>query len=162
MKRIALFALTAATLLAAACTKDKEKAPQPKTPEQLLSANVWHMTALTANPGLQTTGGTTVTDIYPFIPACTKDDTQEFAAGGQFKSDEGASKCDPSDQQTVTGTWSFVKTGNDNGVNVLVNGNQIRFKVLNVTDTQLQMSTADDLFGIGSGTSVTYTLTYTK
>ena len=162
MKRFAILALSAATLLATACSKDKENTPQPKTTEQLLSANVWHMTALTANPGLQTGTGTTVTDIYPFVPGCTQDDTHQFVAGGQFKSDEGVSKCDPSDAQTVTGTWSFVKTGNDNGVNILLNGNQLRFKVLEVSATQLKMVTNDDVFGVGTGTSVAYTLTYTK
>ncbi|MBF9141927.1 lipocalin family protein [Hymenobacter properus] len=164
MKRFALLALSAATLLATACKKDSENtpAPQPKTTEQLLSANVWRMTAITANPGLQTSTGAIVTDIYPFVPNCTKDDTQQFVASGQFKMDEGASKCDTNDPQTTTGTWTSAKSGNDTNVNVTVSGGTLHLKVLEVSDTQLKVVTNDDVFGIGTGTSVAYTLTYTK
>ena len=164
MKRFAILALSAATLLATACTKDKENTPQPqpKTTEQLLSANVWRMTGLTANPGLQTSTGTTVTDIYPFIPSCTKDDTQQFVAGGQFKMDEGSSKCDGSDPQTTTGTWTAAKSGTDTNVTVNMGGGTLHLKVLEVTDTQLKVSSNDDVFGIGTGNSVTYTMTYAK
>jgi hypothetical protein len=160
MKRFTIAALALASLLATACKKDSENTPQPKTTEQLLTAN-WRMTALTSNPGLQTNTGTTVTDIYPFVPSCTKDDIMQFLAGGQFKADEGATKCDGNDPQTLTGTWTSAKSGNDTNVNVTVGSSTLHFKVLEVSDTQLKMMTNDDLLGIGT-TSVAYTATYTK
>ena len=162
MKRFAITTLALASLLATACTKDKETPKPAPTTEQMLSANTWHMTAVTANPGLQSNTGAIVTNIYPFIPSCTKDDTQQFVTGGQFRADEGVSKCDASDPQTVTGNWSTSKSGSDTSVNIVVNGSTLQFKLVSLNDSELKMSTTDDIFGIGTGSDVTYTLTYTK
>jgi hypothetical protein len=163
MKRFSLLALAAASLLATACKKDAET-PKPAAPttEQLLSAHTWRMTALTADPGVQLTSGGKVTNIYPFIDDCTTDDTQQFVAGGQFKADEGASKCNPADAQTVTGTWATAKTGNDTNLTITVSGNTLHLKVLELSDAVLKMSTNEDIYDIGTGSTVTYTMTYSK
>jgi hypothetical protein len=41
------------------------------------------------------------------MPACQKDDLFIFESGGVYKTDEGATKCDPTDPQQTTGTWVF-------------------------------------------------------
>ncbi len=163
MKRLTLLACTAASLLLTAACKKDQTTPQPTTPtpEQQLVDKTWVLTGVTVDPGLQTTTGTTVTNIYQFIPACTKDDTQQFLTGGVFKSDEGATKCDPSDPQTVTGSWALAKSGNDTSLTMTVSGTTLHMKVLTLSDTQLQVSTQEDVFGIGT-TANTYTLTYAK
>ena len=177
MQRFTLLALTAAALLVApSCKKDQvtpqssvQSLPQPQpqpqpqpTTEQLVTDKLWLITGVTVNPGLSTNTGATVTNLYPYIPACTKDDTQQFVSGGVFKIDEGTSKCDANDPQTTTGTWTAAKSGSDTILKATVNGGTLHLKVLSISDTQLQVSTQDDVFGIGTGTSNTYTLTYSK
>ena len=174
MKRFTLLALTAATLLIApACKKDSvtpttqgttspQSTPTPPAAEQQLADKVWVLTAVSVNPALSTNTGAAVTDLYPYIPACTKDDTEQFVSGGVLKLDEGATKCDANDPQTVTGTWTAAKSGNDTVLHATVNGGTLHLKVLSVSSTQLQVSTQDDVFGIGTGTANTYTLTYAK
>ncbi|MCY7310903.1 MAG: hypothetical protein LH619_09000, partial [Chitinophagaceae bacterium] len=41
------------------------------------------------------------------IPACQKDNITSFIAGGSGSGDEGATKCNAADPQTVSFTWSF-------------------------------------------------------
>jgi Lipocalin-like domain len=41
------------------------------------------------------------------IDACSADDCTTFAADGKLTIDESAVKCDPSDPQTNTGTWTL-------------------------------------------------------
>ncbi len=53
------------------------------------------------------TGSTTPTDVFATFQACRKDDLNIFETGGVYKEDEGPTKCDPSDPQQTTGTWSF-------------------------------------------------------
>lgn len=173
MKRFSLLACTAAALLLTAACKKDQLAPQSTTgtptstptptpsPDQELTGKTWLMTGATVDPGLQTSNGTTVTNIYPFVPSCTKDDTQQFLTGGVYKSDEGATKCDPQDPQTTTGNWAMAQSGSDTTLKITVNGGTLHLKVVSLTATQLQVTTQDDVFGLGT-TANTYTLTYTK
>jgi len=164
MKRLPLLTLAAAVLLIAPACKKDQTAPQPTTPttEQQLADKTWAMTSATPSPSLQTTNGTTVTDVFPYVPSCTQDDTQQFVSGGVFKADEGATKCDGADPQTVTGTWTSATSGASTTLTVVISGTTLHFKVLSVSDTSLQLSTQDDFFHIGTGTNVTYTLTFKK
>lgn len=163
MKHIALLALAAATLLLApSCKKDQNTPAPPPTTEQQLADKVWLVTAVTASPGLRDGNGNIVTDLYSYIPACTQDDTQQFVTGGVLKVDEGPTKCDASDPQTATGTWSASKSGSDTILTATAAGSTVHLNVLSVNDTQMKVSTQDDIFGLGTGTTTTYTLTYTK
>ncbi len=166
MKCLSLLALTAAAFLVAPGCKKDQVSPQPTTltTEQQLADKTWAMTSATVSPSRQTANGTTVNDVFPFpyVPSCRQDDTQQFVTGGVFKVDEGLTKCEATDPQTVTGTWTSATSGANTTVTVVIGDTTLHFNVLSVSDTSLQLDTQDDLFHIGTGTSVTYTLTFKK
>lgn len=102
MKMIRILSLTALCALAfVACKKDDDV-----TKTEMLAGGKWTLTSLTVSPAI-VIGGTSFTDLFSTYPACSKDDFQTFATDGTYTYDEGATKCDPSDVQTDTGTWSF-------------------------------------------------------
>ena len=85
----------------ASCKKDSLS----KT-DLLTDADGWKMVSLTTDPAIvDPFTGTQITDLYAQFDACDKDDITTFSANGTFVSDEGATKCDPSDPQTTSGTW---------------------------------------------------------
>lgn len=45
------------------------------------------------------------------VDNCTKDDCTKFNSDKTIAFDEGATKCDPTDPQTSTGTWSLSADG---------------------------------------------------
>jgi len=47
------------------------------------------------------------TDLLPLIPGCQLDNLFKFITDGSLVYDEGATKCDPNDPQTTSGTWSW-------------------------------------------------------
>ena len=103
------FVLFAAAILtfAASC---KEEEPVPPTKTELLTAGPWIGSGLTANPGIDPFGtGTPITDLWasPLVSACSKDDFTTYKVDGTYVTDDGATKCDPADPQTTSGTWSF-------------------------------------------------------
>jgi hypothetical protein len=90
---VAIFAL-------ASCSKDDD----PSTVELLKSDKGWILTALVTDPAYDIFG-TQVTDLYAQFEACAKDDLYFFQDDNKYLFDEGATKCDPTDPQTDTGTW---------------------------------------------------------
>lgn len=44
--------------------------------------------------------------------ACSVDDTYTYTAAGNYIQEEGATKCSPSDQQTLTTNWALSTDGN--------------------------------------------------
>lgn len=91
-----------ATLNFISCKEDDE---DPDTTELLTDGN-WKLTAMTSDPAIDWFG-TPVTNVYAQLPACIKDDFTIFKDNGTVNFDEGASKCDPSDPQTTSGTWTL-------------------------------------------------------
>ena len=63
------------------------------------------MTAFTVDPAIFG-----VTDLYAQFDDCSKDDLIRFDAPNIYKEDEGATKCDPMDNQTTTGSWTWNTT----------------------------------------------------
>jgi triacylglycerol esterase/lipase EstA (alpha/beta hydrolase family) len=94
-KKIILFAFAAMAALSS-CTKDDAAADNTA----LLTTGKWKITA-------ETTAGV---NTFTTKPACEKDNTFAFATDGKVAFDEGATKCDPTDPQTSTGTWAFSGT----------------------------------------------------
>ncbi|MEZ4963239.1 MAG: DUF5004 domain-containing protein [Saprospiraceae bacterium] len=107
MKTISLKTLVvmlgACALFATSCKDDDEATPN-KT--KYLTGGNWQLTAMTSDPAIDWFG-TPVTNVYAQLPACLKDDLTIFKSNGTVNFDEGASKCEPNDPQTKTGTWTF-------------------------------------------------------
>ncbi|MES2622679.1 MAG: lipocalin family protein [Bacteroidota bacterium] len=85
-----------ALLLVAGCKKDEEAS----------IIGTWKVTSAVFNPPA-IVNGDTLSDAYPiFFPnSCNRDNVFIFESGGVFKNDEGATKCDPLDDQTSVGTY---------------------------------------------------------
>ncbi|MDP3930268.1 MAG: hypothetical protein Q8R57_14700 [Bacteroidota bacterium] len=112
MKKNILILSAIAFFIVSSCKKKMdEQIPETKTPvvtkTDLISAKAWKLTAVTVSPGIFLQGGPLITDFYPYIENCKKDDNQRFNLGGKGIIDEGASKCNPEDPQTEEFSWAF-------------------------------------------------------
>lgn len=105
--------LAGSSLFLTNCKKDKKTedtstptpapAPAPTNTEKLTGKN-FKITAMTVNPGINVMG-TTITDLYAQMDACTKDNIFNFKTNNTYTEDEGPTKCDPADPQTLSGAW---------------------------------------------------------
>lgn len=102
MKTIIFKLLPLMVVLAmASCKKD-----DPTTTELLIDSDGWILVSMTVDPPIvDPITGTSITDFYAQMDACDKDDITIFQDNGTYITDEGATKCDPNDPQTETGTW---------------------------------------------------------
>ena len=115
----------------------------------------WGITGLTVTPPI-VFGGVPITDIYLVLDPCEKDDTEAFNANGTYISDEGPTKCDPTDPQIIeSGTWTLTS---NNTVLTLYTSDTTVTNVITLTSSDLELSYTDDLFG----TMHTFTATFTK
>src|SRR3954471_11837852 len=131
-------AFSISAVLFTACKKE-EKTPEPEpaapapapalTNTQKLAGKNFKATACTVDPGINT-GSVTITNWYAQMENCSKDDLVNFNTNGTYTFDEGATKCDPTDPQTTSGTWLWntnetiltIKEGSTtSSYNVLVN-----------------------------------------
>jgi hypothetical protein len=78
------------------------------------------------------------TDVSGFVNACYKDNVMIFLATGNGTLDEGASKCNASDPQTVNFTWNFTNNGTTLNVTAgIFAGQSGAFKVISLNETQM-------------------------
>ncbi|UYZ61971.1 hypothetical protein [Hymenobacter weizhouensis] len=107
MKKISLLSLTAFVALSTftGCKKDDKEDPKPQvTKTDVITAKNWRVSADIAEFNGRTF------DLYadPTVyEPCRKDDFAKFNTDKTVKFDEGISKCDPTDPQTVTENWEF-------------------------------------------------------
>lgn len=151
-------------ILVFSCSKKSD--PAPASPDQLLvTPKGWITTAGTINPPISIPGapaGTPpISDFYSlFLEACEKDDVLLFTSNGQYKIDEGATKCNTSDPQTKEqGTWAF------NSTKTILNitpqsgtGDAYTMTIAELSATTLKIS---EPFDLGNGTTYTVSLTLT-
>ncbi|HLK30345.1 MAG TPA: hypothetical protein VKT28_17315 [Puia sp.] len=103
--RFGLFGIGAITVLAILNSCGKSNSDQPKTKMQLITASVWKYD--TAGIDLNNDG--TIDAAIPpgYIKDCQTDNLLYFKSDSTGTEDEGATKCDPSNPQTASFTWSF-------------------------------------------------------
>jgi len=90
-----LASLAFSMLLLSSC--DKKSTTPPKTKTQLLTQASWKFKSATVSGA----------DASSLIQACQKDNILIFISGGTGNVNEGASKCNSGDPDTVPFTWSF-------------------------------------------------------
>lgn len=98
-------------------------------------------------------------DVSGFLDACQKDNTILFRADGNATLDEGNTKCEPGDPQTISFGWNFM--ANEAGIHVsaqLFEGGGTEFNLERLTSSVLEVSQNID---IGSGSSQKVTVTFT-
>lgn len=96
-----LLLLAVAAFSFTACKDDDEKSPE----ELLTAASCWSPT----KDELYNVATNQWED--QGVDNCTKDDCTKLNSDKTVSFDEGATKCDPSDPQTSTGTWSVSADG---------------------------------------------------
>jgi hypothetical protein len=97
-----VFVLVLSSLLfISSCSKKND--PAPSRDQLLATAKGWKLTNVTL-----TSSANVTQTIFSSIPTCVADNIIYFKSTGAYLEDEGASKCDSTDPQTVeSGTWKF-------------------------------------------------------
>ena len=155
--RLSLFSALLCVSVFTGCGDDDNPAGSGGDPTAALTGKNWKMTAFTVDPGFNV-GGVTITDFFAQMDACAKDDIQNFKANGTFTVDEGASKCDPADPQTRTGTW--VLSTDQKTITTTESGQAPEsFTLESVSASQLKVSMTRSDFGDGLNHKATITFT---
>ncbi|GAA4322109.1 hypothetical protein [Flaviaesturariibacter amylovorans] len=138
MKKI-LFATVAGTLLFAACKKSSDDDTPAVTNTTRITATPW----IYKSAGFDMDRNGTIDQALPggTLTPCRLDNQYIFATNGAGTMDEGATKCDPANPQTVAFTWAFA----NNETEIELGGAALfglagRFKVWALNDTLLSMS----------------------
>lgn len=140
------------SMLTVSCKKDSP-APAP-TKTQLLTGKNWKVTALTVDPARPYTAfGPDVTDWYSQMESCQQDNLYKFNTDGTAIKDEGPTKCDVDDPQTISGTWVF--NTDQTIVTETFNSVSISYTIVELTSTKLKATYVD----ASGGTNYTYTIT---
>lgn len=154
---IAAFALVAVASITS-CKKEEEDedpviAVVPETATQKLCDKSFKMTAWTSSPAWNGT-----TNVYAVTQSCYLDNTMVFHTVGTVIGGEGATKCNPGDPQTTTGTWVFT-----NNETVLRVNDTIIYNVLINDGTTLKLSaTYIDKTVPASPDTLLFTTTFAK
>jgi hypothetical protein len=153
MKTNLKFVAAALLLALTACDKDKDSSPNPAASENQLVDKNWQMSAMQISPAMETEAGP-ISDLYAWMPGCSKDDFLRFEKNGTFKGDEGSSKCEDEDPQTTSsGTWTL--TDGNKKLTMVEDGEPQTFTVVNLSKEELKLSLQETEEG------VTYTLVTT-
>jgi len=154
---VALCAILTATLTLSSCETDKDKEDiKPVTKTELLTGKDWMLSALTTSPA-RTIQGKQVTNLFPYVDDCTLDDVLRFTKPNVYEFEEGASKCNTTDQQSLTGTWAF---RNDESVlaTQFPSYKENTYNLIDLDENTLKLKTNRVI----SGVTYTETYTYTK
>lgn len=150
--RTVLCLLFISSLALTSCEKDENKVSNTDK-----ITGTWKLTAMTVDPAIDWFG-TQVTNLYAQLPACTKDDLTIFQSNGVVKLDEGDSKCEVSDPQTQTGTWTF--NTSESTISVTTDGETESWEINELTKDRFSVDyiVEDEEEGI----TYTFTATYVK
>lgn len=107
--KVFLATAIAGMLVLTGCNEeDGTTGPTGGSKTSLLTGATWKTTGTIIDPGVANPlSGVVVTDLFAQMDACDKDGTMKFTADGKYTEDEGATKCETSDPQTLSGTWVF-------------------------------------------------------
>ena len=94
-KGLILIALAAVAF--AGCKKEDDDDSPSQTKKEMLTSGSWIKTDVLLDG----------TSIWAMGDACSKDDFYTLKADGTGVSDEGPTKCDAADPQTIPVTWAF-------------------------------------------------------
>ena len=96
-------------------------------------------------------------DVFASWTPCERDDVQSFAAGGIYLVEEGSSKCDPSNPQTVeTGTWKLSEDKKTLTMTEQVSNITISFDVLQLDDKTMKLSFTYTFFNVKTTNTTTF------
>jgi len=128
------------------CKKDKDKSRSE------LIVGSWILTSDAYSPAYDYSGnGTGITEAFSLYDDCVKDNVSTFKSDNTGISDEGATKCDPDDDQALPFVWQL----SDNDSKLVISTYGETYNIVQLDNSTLKISmTFED-----NGT--TYTNTYT-
>lgn len=153
MKKIIVLILV--SIATFSCGKKTDPAPTPETNTQKLCGKNWRLVAFTYNPGIPV-NGVSITDFYAQLSACRRDDFQNYNVNGTTIIDEGNTKCNASDPQTSSRTWSWAN--NETKLTITASNTVTTLDVLQNDGNVLRLSGTE----VVSGITYTRSLTYNK
>ena len=159
MKNYLLLLAVAASVSLASCGNDDDEVAKSKT--ELLTANAWKTTSLTINPAYDFDGdGVKETDLLAGQLACNADDITVYKTDKTYTEEEGATKCDPADQQVYgNGTWAF--NGDETVLSTTAAGSgntATNYTITELTESSLKLTT---VFTDSASTNYTVSITNT-
>src|SRR5687768_14488214 len=142
MKNYLLLLAVAASVSLSSCGNDDDEVVKSKT--ELLTSSGWKTTALTINPGFDFNGdGVNETDLMAGQDACNTDDITVYKTDKTYTEEEGATKCDPTDQQVYgNGTWTF--NGDETVLSTTAAGSgntATNYTITELTESTLKLTT---------------------
>jgi hypothetical protein len=139
MKALSFSAFLFSLLVLAACQKDDSSGSTPKTKTELITSSSWKYNDAKIDTDNNGTGDQPIPS--GFVEACQLDNTITFSSNGSGNIDEGPTKCDDADPQTLPFTWSF--TSNETMINfssAVFAGIGGDFKIVSLTESELVIS----------------------
>jgi hypothetical protein len=139
MKALSLFAFLFSLLVLGGCQKDDSSGSTPKTKTELITSSSWKYNDAKIDADNNGTGDQPIP--AGFVEACQLDNTITFTSNGSGSIDEGPTKCDAADPQSLPFTWSF--TSNETIINfssAVFAGIGGDFKIVSLTETELIIS----------------------
>src|SRR5262245_24903634 len=119
---------------------------------ELITAAPWHRTALISDPAYDWyANGIADTDVLSIMLPCERDNLDLYGQNGVFTTDEGPTKCNPSDPQTWTMTWRFT----NHETTLVFDGTDV-YTLLELTETTLKFETTF----VENGVTYTHVETY--
>ncbi len=103
---------------------------------------------------MASTPGVPDLNMFGFVENCNKDNFIKFNTNFSFVTDEGATKCDPTDPQTETDIWSFGPSEST----IIMDGDSQKIENLDATQLKLSSTEVDP----DDGKTYTFTFTYSK
>lgn len=121
-----------------------------------LLQGTWQMSGWVVSPPIDVGAGP-VSDLYAVLMEdCDKDDLSIFKANGVGEYNEGPTKCDPADPQTVAFTWAL--QNNDKNLVISGGGLSLTYEIVQLNNTTATLQIKEDV----GGTLYTETWTYQR
>ena len=137
-------------------TDDINDSTLPVTRQNILVGKIWRISANTINPArAREAGRPAVNDWYADMLPCEQDAQKIYFFNGDLVFDEGPTRCEDSDVQTFTGSWTFnadetiITELQQNFINIIFS-----YKVIELTEETLILEKQQKFLG----DPVTYTI----
>ena len=133
-----LVGLLAFSFVFVACDDDEDKTASEKLVGTWKTTNEY--TKVGPAPEVETTDS---------IDACTFDDLNTFESDNTYEFDEGATKCDDQDPQTIaTGSWSFIEGDTKLVLDSDSSTSNDTINIVSLSDSRIETSNSYDFGGV--------------
>lgn len=144
MKKL-IYSISVLTILAVtftSCKKDDDNDEPTKSNKELLTAGGWITVSGVINPPLWGSS-----NWFADYEPCEQDNIVILSTDGKYTEDEGATKCNTDDPQTVeSGTWTM--TADEKSFTTVADGTTTVFVIQSISETELNVTVSDVIDGV--------------